>query len=53
MIDYLIYRVNHMIKDNHKVLAEALAASDEIDLSTVEWRKNILSVNTESAFKDR
>ena len=46
-------RVNHMIKDNHKVLAEALAASDEIDLSTVEWRKNILSVNTESMFKDQ
>jgi len=46
-------RVNHMIKDNHKVLAEALASDDDVDLASVDWRSHILSVSTESMFKDQ
>jgi len=46
-------RVNHMLKDNHQVLALALADQKEIDLASLDWRKGHLSVGTEQFLKDQ
>lgn len=44
-------RINHMMKDNHKVLAEALANQDTIVLQDLPWRKGELSNSSEAMLK--
>ena len=46
-------RVNHMCKDNHQVFALALADQQDIELNSLPWRKNLLSVSTEALLKDQ
>lgn len=46
-------RVNHMMKDNHTVLANALATKQEFDLADLDWKQGLLSVGTQSLFKDQ
>ena len=46
-------RVNHMMRDNHTVLAEALAQQDTINLKELPWRKGELSVSSEAMLKNQ
>lgn len=46
-------RVNHMLKDNHTVLAQALAEGKDFDLADLPWKNNVLSVSTQSMFRDQ
>ena len=46
-------RVNHMMRDNHTVLAEALATKDSIVMSELPWRKGELSVGSEAMLKNQ
>lgn len=44
-------RINHMMRDNHTVLANALATQDHIVLKDLPWRKGELSVSSEAMLK--
>ena len=46
-------RINHMLKDNHKVLADALIANKSFDLAELDWHKGLLSVSTSGMLKDQ
>lgn len=46
-------RINHMLKDNHKVLADALLANKPFDLAELDWKKGILSTSTSGMLKDQ
>ena len=46
-------RVNHMLKDNHHVLSEALMTGKDVDLTKLPWTLNKLSLNTEQFLKDQ
>ena len=46
-------RINHMLKDNHKVLADALLKNKSFDLAELDWKKGILSVSTSGMLKDQ
>ena len=46
-------RINHMLKDNHAVLAQALLANRPFDLADLDWKKSILSLGTKSMLKDQ
>jgi hypothetical protein len=46
-------RINHMLKDNHAVLADALLANIPFDLEQLKWKKGILSTSTSSMLKDQ
>ena len=46
-------RINHMLKDNHSVLAQALLAGDPFDLKDLAWTKGVLSTSTTSMLKDQ
>ena len=46
-------RVNHMLKDNHAVLAQALLKNKPFDLAELPWKKGILTVSTSSMLKDQ
>ena len=47
-------RVNHMLKDNHKVLADALLSNDDVvNLNQLPWTKRALSINTMPMLKDQ
>ena len=46
-------RINHMLKDNHTVLAQALLANRPFDLAQLPWKKGILTVNTSAMLKDQ
>ena len=46
-------RVNHMLKDNHAVLAQALLANSPFDLADLDWKKGILSKGTSGMLKDQ
>tara|TARA_B100001057_G_scaffold470968_1_gene532826 strand:- start:1502 stop:2248 length:747 start_codon:yes stop_codon:yes gene_type:complete len=46
-------RINHMLKDNHKVLADALIKNKSFDLAELDWHKGLLSVSTSGMLKDQ
>ena len=46
-------RINHMLKDNHKVLADALIKNESFDLAELDWNKGLLSVSTSGMLKDQ
>lgn len=46
-------RINHMLKDNHTVLAQALLKGQDFDLEQLNWKKQILSVSTVGMLKDQ
>ena len=50
-------RINHMMKDNHAILALALEQGIKkqmpIDLNAQPWRLGVLSIGTEAALKDQ
>ena len=46
-------RINHMLKENHKVLADALLKNKSFDLAELDWTKGKLSVSTSGMLKDQ